>query len=70
MYPDWESNWSPFAFWDNTQPAEPHQSIPDNKYFRPHKPHGLCEATQLCYSMKAAKFPGQYVKNGHLINDL
>ena len=26
MCPDWESNWWPFALWDDAQPTEPHQS--------------------------------------------
>ena len=25
MCPDWESNWQPFALWDNAQPSEAHQ---------------------------------------------
>ena len=26
-----ESNWQPFALWDNTQPSEPHGSGPGSK---------------------------------------
>ena len=26
VFPDWESNWWPFASWDDAQPTEPHHS--------------------------------------------
>ena len=33
MCPDWELNWWPFAWWDDAQPSEPYQPMPDKFFF-------------------------------------
>ena len=33
MCPNQELNWRPFRFWDDTQPAQPHQSVQESDFW-------------------------------------